>query len=290
MNAKKSRGNEIPVGDQVEFEVILPRKSNREGLKMRMKKMVGCVQRAKRSGSVLYLEVETKYGLKTVDSRECRITAPAPFAVGSRVEYKAGGKVARLEGNSGKWLPGTVKECRFDTDSEEWDVIVAPDHRAKKGADFHGMLASCGVDGVRLLKPASATKTKLPTLDLIRAGYYAMGRGATKVKMDKVPTTTTVAGSGGMLTRTVEAKCYGSTGTHHALIRIKADGTCQVRCNCDDYKWTFARVNHAADAHLGRSPDLPPIKGTGKPRNPDKVVGCCKHIMALAERANLSHG
>lgn len=62
--------------------------------------------------------------------------------VGSRVSWKSGGKIARLEGMSGKIVTGTVTAVRND------GLSVTPDHRVPKTASFHGMGASVDFDQV----------------------------------------------------------------------------------------------------------------------------------------------
>lgn len=57
----------------------------------------------------------------------------------------------------------------------------------------------------------------------------------------------------------------------------------KVRCTCRDYEFTYASVNDENGVHYGRLPvfEQSSSKGTGKPRNPDRLVGGCKHIIAL---------
>ncbi len=75
------------------------------------------------------------------------------FKVGDRVEYKAGGKVSRLEGVAGKWMPATV--TAFDT--KTGDVHIDPDHRQKPDADFQGMGAVTTNDP-KLIRPLDISK------------------------------------------------------------------------------------------------------------------------------------
>lgn len=56
--------------------------------------------------------------------------------VGDKIQWKASGKVARLEGTHGKMVTGVVQEVGVDS------VTVLPDHRTLAGA----MFPKCAVD------------------------------------------------------------------------------------------------------------------------------------------------
>jgi hypothetical protein len=61
------------------------------------------------------------------------------FDIGDRVSCLCGGKVSRLEGVAGKWMPGTIKKVRLDG-----LIVVELDHRCQEtSASF-----SFGINGV----------------------------------------------------------------------------------------------------------------------------------------------
>jgi len=58
----------------------------------------------------------------------------------------------------------------------------------------------------------------------------------------------------------------------------------QVRCNCLDFHYRFARQNAGDDALVGKAP--PPYRRktqTRPPANPMHVPGMCKHLLALVD-------
>lgn len=58
------------------------------------------------------------------------------FKEGDRVVAKCGGKISRLEGVAGKWMPGTVVEEQREAGGEHW-VVVKLDHRQQENSpDF----------------------------------------------------------------------------------------------------------------------------------------------------------
>lgn len=70
---------------------------------------------------------------------------------GDIVWYKGGGKVARLEGTSGKWNKATVTRIN----KNKTIVSVMPDHRTKKGCDFFEMGAAVDMDKISLVDPTA---------------------------------------------------------------------------------------------------------------------------------------
>lgn len=55
----------------------------------------------------------------------------------------------------------------------------------------------------------------------------------------------------------------------------------QVSCTCSDYRFTWFPVLDAMDGHYGEKPDGFKVKGTGKPRNPNKIAGICPHLRSM---------
>lgn len=59
-------------------------------------------------------------------------------------------------------------------------------------------------------------------------------------------------------------------------------GKFKVRCTCPDYEMTYAFPNHEHKMHYGKLPEVPKTAGTSRrPRNPERLPGGCKHIIAL---------
>jgi len=53
----------------------------------------------------------------------------------------------------------------------------------------------------------------------------------------------------------------------------------KVRCTCKDFRYTFAYYNSKQGALFGREPKAYQRKTKRQSRNPNKVVGACKHIL-----------
>lgn len=68
------------------------------------------------------------------------------YKVGDRVMYKAAGKISRLEGKTGQWVPATV--VRIEADS----LIVLPDHRTVPGVFFYNGQASVPLAQIKKIK------------------------------------------------------------------------------------------------------------------------------------------
>jgi hypothetical protein len=79
----------------------------------------------------------------------------AAFKKGQVVQWKAAGKVARLEGTAGKIVSGKIQEVCNKTKT----LSVMPDHRAKRGAPMHGMGAHLEFDQIITVpEPKQAAK------------------------------------------------------------------------------------------------------------------------------------
>lgn len=59
--------------------------------------------------------------------------------------------------------------------------------------------------------------------------------------------------------------------------------SCRVRCNCTDFKFTFAPTLTSKGSLRGNLITFPKPKGTGTPRNPDHIPGMCKHLNGLVD-------
>ncbi len=70
------------------------------------------------------------------------------FQVGDRVSFKAAGKVARLEGMSGKRVMATVTS----TEIHDGMISVMSDYRNKPAAMFPGMGSLVPIEKLRIAK------------------------------------------------------------------------------------------------------------------------------------------
>ncbi len=67
-----------------------------------------------------------------------------------------------------------------------------------------------------------------------------------------------------------------------AFYKLQRDKTdVLVRCQCEDYKWTFSSHNKAAGALFGGAYKKPKPQGLKPSPNPNKIEGMCKHILKL---------
>ncbi len=60
--------------------------------------------------------------------------------------------------------------------------------------------------------------------------------------------------------------------------RITSRSKPRVRCSCTDFKYTWARVLNEEEQLTGPEFEYEETTGTGKPRNPGRIMGVCKHI------------
>lgn len=77
-------------------------------------------------------------------------------------------------------------------------------------------------------------------------------------------------------------------GAGHKIYCVRVDGNkhpIQVRCSCPDYRWTWGWDNYEKKVMAG--PNVPPYQRKTPPppegypyRNPQHVIGPCKHIRA----------
>ena len=67
-------------------------------------------------------------------------------------------------------------------------------------------------------------------------------------------------------------------GNIYYFVKHSLYSTVQISCTCENYMYTFAYANAAVGSHYGPLPQFT-VKGTGRPRNPQRIPGMCKHIM-----------
>ena len=73
-------------------------------------------------------------------------------------------------------------------------------------------------------------------------------------------------------------KRFTSAGQVYYMVKHTLYSTVQVSCDCENYIYTYAYPNAAVGSHYGPLPQFT-VKGTGHPRNPQRIPGMCKHIM-----------
>ena len=64
---------------------------------------------------------------------------------------------------------------------------------------------------------------------------------------------------------------------------VESSTPCMVQCQCPDYNATFAAYNKTHDAHYGSLQQYTRKTTTHKPRNPQHILGICKHLQALVK-------
>lgn len=77
---------------------------------------------------------------------------------------------------------------------------------------------------------------------------------------------------------------YYSNGVKIFLKRPTFNNTCRVRCQCEDFRYMWSYYDKTNKALIGtfipyiRKTDNYPVK------NPDKLPGLCKHLLALTDK------
>lgn len=61
---------------------------------------------------------------------------------------------------------------------------------------------------------------------------------------------------------------------------LSMDG-CRVACSCNDYFYKFSEVNYLKGCKAGKKPII--TSSSTNVRNPSKLAGCCKHLVAVCE-------
>jgi hypothetical protein len=77
-----------------------------------------------------------------------------------------------------------------------------------------------------------------------------------------------------------KVKSESSSKAYDCVIVLeKATKGIHVRCNCEDFLFTFAYANHEKDCLYG---DVPVYqkKTDRAPKNPDNIPGACKHLLS----------
>lgn len=76
-----------------------------------------------------------------------------------------------------------------------------------------------------------------------------------------------------------------SHGQYVFMNQLKLDSKVLVRCNCQDYRFTWGYYNHTVGALLGAQfPRYVRKTMTRPPRNALQVPGLCKHLITLVNR------
>ena len=74
-------------------------------------------------------------------------------------------------------------------------------------------------------------------------------------------------------------------GQYLFMNQLRLDSKVSVRCNCQDYRFTWGHYNHTVGALLGAQfPRYVRKTTTRPPRNPLQIPGLCKHLTALVNR------
>ena len=74
-------------------------------------------------------------------------------------------------------------------------------------------------------------------------------------------------------------------GQYLFMTQVRLDSKVSVRCNCQDYRFTWGHYNHTVGALLGAQfPKYVRKTTTRPPRNQLQVPGLCKHLTALVNR------
>ena len=63
--------------------------------------------------------------------------------------------------------------------------------------------------------------------------------------------------------------------------KVNDTNNCKVRCTCKDFMWTFNYYNKKEKSLRGSVREPYTKKSSRPPRNPGKVPGLCKHLLAL---------
>jgi len=83
--------------------------------------------------------------------------------------------------------------------------------------------------------------------------------------------------------KTTKSKKGVPIKTKSGVIYIKpitTQNNCKVRCQCQDFDWTFKTYNSRDNSLYGLKKQFVSLSGTGVERNPAKVSGLCKHLLA----------